>query len=225
MEIVLVRHGQPEWVRDGLNVVDPPLTDLGHRQAAAMAELLAGEPFDEILVSPLRRARQTAAPLYSHAGLDESIDLWLEEIRDPSWHGTPAEKAEAAYREMRDRPVNHRWDGLVDGESIREFTDRIHLGASKFLADRGIERLEHDLPVWAISDPDRRIALVAHAGTNSVTMGHLLGLDATPWEWDRFVMGHASISRIEALPVHGGYTFSLTALSNLEHIERADRTR
>ena len=26
MEIVLVRHGEPEWVRDGLNVVDPPLT-------------------------------------------------------------------------------------------------------------------------------------------------------------------------------------------------------
>lgn len=190
-----------------------------------MAELLAGERFDEILVSPLKRARQTAAPLYERAGLGESVDLWLEEIRDPSWHGTPAEKAEMAYREMRERPVNHRWDGLVDGESIREFTDRIHLGASSFLADRGIERQEHDLPVWSIDDPDRRIALVAHAGTNSVTMGHLLGLDPTPWEWDRFVMGHASISRIEALPVHGGYTFSLTALSNLEHVERADRTR
>ena len=43
MEIVLVRHGQPEWVRDGRNVVDPPLTELGHRQAEAMAERLADE--------------------------------------------------------------------------------------------------------------------------------------------------------------------------------------
>ena len=27
MEIVLIRHGEPEWVRDGLAVVDPPLTE------------------------------------------------------------------------------------------------------------------------------------------------------------------------------------------------------
>lgn len=190
-----------------------------------MARQLVGEEFDEILVSPLLRARQTAAPLYRQFERAETIEPWLEEIRDPGWHGTPAEKAEQAYREMRERPVHRRWDGLVDGESIREFTDRIHAGASKFLTDRGVVRVDTDLPVWQIADPGRRIALIAHAGTNSVTMGHLLGLDATPWEWDRFVMGHSSISRIEALPVHDGFTFSLTALSNLEHLDRADRSR
>ena len=26
MEIVLIRHGEPEWVLDGLNVDNPPLT-------------------------------------------------------------------------------------------------------------------------------------------------------------------------------------------------------
>ena len=40
MEIVLVRHGEPEWVRNELNVVDPPLTDRGHMQAARMGEVL-----------------------------------------------------------------------------------------------------------------------------------------------------------------------------------------
>ena len=225
MEITLIRHGQPEWVRDGLNVVDPPLTELGHRQARAMAEQLAGEHFDEVLVSPLLRARQTAAPLFELLDLPETVESWLEEIRDPGWHGTPAEKAEQAYREMRERPVDRRWDGLDDGESIREFTDRIHAGATTFLADRGVVRQGIELPVWSIAEPGRRIALVAHAGTNSVTMGHLLGLHPTPWEWDRFVMGHASISRIEALPVHDGFTFSLSALSNLEHVDRDDRTR
>jgi probable phosphoglycerate mutase len=56
-------------------------------------------------------------------------------------------------------------------------------------------------------------------------MCHLLGLQPTPWEWDRFVFGHASVSRLEALPVRDGYTFSLTALSSLEHIPRDVRTR
>ncbi len=225
MEIVLIRHAQPEWVRQGLNVVDPPLTGLGRSQAEALAEALGGDRFDEVLVSPLLRARQTAAPLYARLGREELVEPWLEEIRDPGWHGTPAEKAEQAYRELKGRPVAARWDGLDGGESIREFTDRIHAGAAMFLAERGIVRIEHELPLWSIAEPGRRIALIAHAGTNSVTIAHLLGLDPTPWEWDRFVIGHTSVSRLEALPVHEGFTFSLTSLSNVEHLDQGARTR
>lgn len=225
VEIVLIRHGQPEWIRDGLTVVNPSLTELGQVQAEAMAHKMATEPFDEILVSPVERARQTAAPLYAATDRDERIEAWLEEIRDPGWHGSPAEKAERAYREMRQRPVDERWHGLEGGESIREFTKRIHEGASRFLSERGVERVDHELPMWSIAEPGRRIALVAHAGTNSVTIAHLLGLAATPWEWDRFVLGHTSVSRLEAIPVHGGFTFSLTSLSNLEHLEPDQRTR
>jgi len=225
MEFVLVRHGQPEWVYDGLNVVDPPLTELGHRQAALMADVLGNEQFDEVLVSPLVRARQTAAPLYARVAMAEQVDHWLEEIRDPSWHGTPAEFAAEAYRELKERQIDARWDGLDGGEPTRAFTERIHAGATTFLAARGIHRIDHELPYFAIAEPDRKIALVAHAGTNSVFLCHLLGLRPTPWEWDRFVLGHASISRIEALPVHAGYTFSLTSLSNLEHLPIEQRTR
>ncbi len=225
VEIVLIRHGQPEWVRDGLNVVNPPLTELGHRQAEAMARNIGAEPFDEILVSPLERARQTAAPLYEITGRDEVIDPWLEEIRDPGWHGTPADKAEQAYREIRERPVEQRWNGLDGGESITDFTRRIHLGVSAFLSERGVAPLDHELPMWSVAEPGRRIVLVAHAGTNSVTIAHMLGLSPTPWEWDRFVLGHSSVSRLEAVPVHGGFTFSLTSLSNLEHLAPDERTR
>ena len=225
MQIVLIRHGQPEWTRDGLNVVDPPLTDLGHEQAQLMADALADEEFDEVLVSPLRRARQTAAPLYERLGRAETIEPWLEEIRDPGWHGTPREKAVQAYEELQSRAADARWDGLVGGESIREFTDRIHVGAADFLRRRGMEQIEHDLPIWSPGDLGKRIALIAHAGTNSVTIGHLLGLDPTPWEWDRFVIGHASISRIEAMPLRDGWTFSLTALSSAEHIPAGRRSR
>jgi len=222
---VLIRHGQPEWVRDGLNVVNPPLTELGRRQAEAMADQIGAEQFDEILVSPLERARQTAAPLYDITGRTEVVEPWLEEIRDPGWHGTPAEKAEQAYREMRERPVEQRWHGLDGGESITDFTRRIHRGVSGFLSERGVAPLDHELPMWSIAEPGRRIALVAHAGTNSVTIAHLLGLSPTPWEWDRFVLGHSSVSRLEAVPVHGGFTFSLTSLSNVEHLAPHDRTR
>lgn len=190
-----------------------------------MADALAAEPFDEVLVSPLVRARQTAAPLYEALGREERIGPWLEEIRDPDWHGSPSEHVEVAYRELATRAIDERWDGLPGGESIRDFTDRIHRGATEFLADRGIRRLEHELPFWSIDDPGRTIGLIAHAGTNSIVICHLLGLTPTPWEWDRFVLRHASISRLEAIPVRDGYTFSLTSLSNVEHLGPDQRTR
>ena len=225
MEIVLIRHGEPEWIKDGLTIVDPPLTERGHQQAQRLADRLAGEKFDEVLVSPLVRARQTAAPLLAALGRPEVVEPWLEEIRDPSWHGTPAEKAAEAYAELRQRPAEERWHGLRGGESMRDFVARIRSGAQGFLLDRGVRRADARLPIWHIEEPGARIALVAHAGTNSVTICHLLDLEPTPWEWDRFVLGHSSVSRLEALPLDDGFTFSLTKLSDLEHLDLDDRTR
>jgi probable phosphoglycerate mutase len=54
---------------------------------------------------------------------------------------------------------------------------------------------------------------------------HLLGLSATPWEWERFIIGHASITTIRAIRLGDGYTFSLENLSDLEHIDHSSRTR
>lgn len=227
MEIVLVRHGEPEWVREDLNIDNPPLTHLGHLQAEKVARALTEEHFDEIWVSPLVRAQQTSGPLLLDRGKSVGPPLtqdWLEEIRNPLWHGTPREKAEAAYREERSRPAVGRWEGLEDGEPVRDFVKRIHLGASSFLGERGVEPTGHDLPVWNIKDPDRKILLVAHAGTNSVFIGHILGLPPTPWEWERFVLGHASISRLVSYELGDGHTFGLTKLSDVEHLAPTERT-
>lgn len=220
-----MRHGQPEWVRDGLNVEDPPLTPLGERQAEQMAAALAGQHFDEVLVSPLRRARQTAAPLLDALGRDEVIAPWLREIGDPAWHGTPAETAQEAYRELLARPSLERWTGLEGGESVRDFADRIATGVVEFLDERGARRIDGELPVWKLGSPDLRIALVAHAGTNSMTIGHLLGVEPVPWQWERFQLFHSSISHLETFELADGHAFGVTRLGDAEHLVPADRTR
>jgi probable phosphoglycerate mutase len=225
MEIFLVRHGQPEWIVDGLNVVDPPLTALGQLQAEQAGEVLAGESFDEVIVSPLRRARQTVAPLLSRMGLDEIIKPWLREIREPDWHGSPAEMSTKAYAEERSRAADDRWLGVEGGEPSRDFVERVRNGATEFFAERGMYRSKQILPVWHIDQPDRRLGIIAHAGTNGVLLSLLLGLDPVPWEWDRFVTGHASITRLETMQLADGFTFSLTKLSDLEHIAKELRTR
>lgn len=225
MEIVLIRHGQPEWVRDGLNVVDPPLTELGRMQAECVGRELGGATFDEIIVSPLRRARQTAEPLRAALGHEEHIEPFLEEIREPNWHGTPAELSSAAYAEERTRNAEDRWNGVAGGgEPPREFVERVRLGATEFWASRGMYRSKQTLPVWHLDNPDHRIAVVAHAGTNGVLLCQLLGLDPVPWEWDRFVTHHASITRLQSMELGDGHTFALTRLSDVEHMPRDGRT-
>jgi probable phosphoglycerate mutase len=225
MEIVLIRHGEPEWVRDGLNVVDPPLTDRGQMQAECVGRELGGATFDEVVVSPLRRARQTAAPLRDAVGHGEVIESFLEEIREPNWHGTPAELARTAYEEERARPAEDRWHGLLGGgEPPREFVERVRAGATKFWAERGMYRSKQTLPMWHLERPELKIAVVAHAGTNGVLLCHLLGLDPVPWEWDRFVTQHASITRLHSIQMGDGHTFALTRLSDVEHLPRDART-
>ena len=222
---MLVRHGEPEWVRGGLQVDDPPLTARGREQAERLSQRLAEETLDDVYVSPLVRARQTAAPVLTVMRRSEVVTAWLEEIRNPIWHGTPAEKIEEVYRTDRARPPHERWEGLPGGERVRDFVDRIRRDGRAFLRAHGIERSSDELPVWQIDGPSRRMLFVAHAGTNSVVTCLLLGLDPTPWEWDRFVMGHTSVTRLEALPVGGGFTFSLTQLSDVEHLSAEMRTR
>ena len=224
MEFVLLRHGQPEWVRDGLCVIDPPLNENGFAQAEHLGEALQREHFDEFLVSPLLRARQTAVPLATKLGREPEIVHWLEECREPDWHGEPAEVSKRAYATDRLQAPQDRWNGVPGGESMRDFTNRIHRGLAELLAAHGITRVPSDLPVWDIEAPGRRIAWVAHGGTNTVTISHLLGLQPVPWEWDRFVIGHASICRLIATPVGKHFTFSLTRLSGVEHLPESLRT-
>ena len=227
-EIVIVRHAEPEWVRGGLNVDNPPLTERGRRQADQVASALAGEHFDEILVSPLVRTQETAGPILAAlGGRDLVVEDWLEEIRNPIWHGTPVEKAAEAYRADKARASHERWGGLEGGESVTDFVSRINIGCSLFLEERGIVRRDTDLPVWATTPQfrnGRRSLLVCHAGTGSVSICHMLGLQPTPWEWERFLLGHASISRVHLFALADGATFSLVKLSADEHLRADDRT-
>ena len=73
--MILLRHGQSEFnlhfsaTRRDPGIPDPVLTPLGHEQAAAAAEALAGQDIRRIVASPYTRALQTAAPAARRFGL------------------------------------------------------------------------------------------------------------------------------------------------------------
>lgn len=64
-----------------------PLSDLGRRQAARMAEALAAAPFDALYSSPAVRCRQTLAPLAERFGLPIAA---LPDLRETDGFAPPA---------------------------------------------------------------------------------------------------------------------------------------
>lgn len=220
MELIFVRHAQPEWVRDGTSLLDPPLTGLGLIQARLLASAARQwQTPTELLVSPKRRTRQTAEPLSKSLSMEAQTIPFYEEIRLPDWTETPAEAVDRTLRQARDRPMSEWWDGLPGGESFRDFHQRITLGLRALLEERGATRSTDDPPgLWKIDDTDQRVVFVGHGGSNAVALTYLLDLQPVPWEWERFVSQHASITRVRTRRIAGGYIFSLRSFSCVNHL-------
>ncbi len=81
LRVYFVRHGQCEGQNDPV-VLDPPLTDLGTRQASSITERLAGVHFDHIYYSPLKRASDTCQ-IIRQMHLSTPCDV-TEELREVS---------------------------------------------------------------------------------------------------------------------------------------------
>jgi len=225
MELLLVRHGEPDWAPGGTSVDDPGLTAMGRLQAERTAEALRDLAVDELLVSPLRRAQETAAPIAEALDLAPITAPWLAEISAGTWEGTPVEVVERAFRHSRGLPLERQWDGIPGGESFRAFHARVTSGLRELLDDLGARQVSDHPPLWRLQTPKRRVVVVAHAGTNAVALGHLLGIPPVPWEWERFVSFHASVSTVAPLEISDGWAFSLLRFSDTSHLERELQTR
>lgn len=218
MWLTLIRHAEPAYVVDGVSWSDPPLTDRGQEQARLVAERVARWRVDELWVSTMVRARQTAEPIADRLGVQPNVMDWLGEIRNPpEWDGSPADEIEEFFATSQNRTVEEMWQGAPGGESFRDFHFRIHSGLEGAFAERGITRAQEDLHLWQGVD-DRRVVVVAHGGSNALILGMLLGVDPTPWEWDRFTHVHVGVSRAVSLPTAGFHAWSLRALSDRSHL-------
>ena len=69
----MIRHGDPDYEND-------TLTEKGRREAALLAKAASGLNLGTCFVSPLGRARDTAAYCLEQRGLTAETFDWLEEF-------------------------------------------------------------------------------------------------------------------------------------------------
>ena len=227
MDIVFIRHGQPQWAVDGLSQNDPYLTELGHMQAELAAKRIASDRRSaaELIASPAVRAQQTAAPISSATGLDIHTVDDLVELKMPDWRGVTEEKVIEIFKTTKNRSPDEWWEGLPGGESFRVFHDRVTNTLDELLAERGMVRDPRDRQLWKVEEDPGRLVIVAHGGTNSVCLTHLLGIPPAPWEWEKFVLFHASFARVKMIPLAGAHVPSLRTFNDQDHIPMELRSR
>ena len=144
--ILLVRHGQSTWNADGRwqGRADPPLSDLGRRQAEVAAETISDQGMTAVWSSPLRRALATADIVAERLGFPVQTDPRLEERDAGEWEGLTRTEIEAG------------WPGFLDGGRRPEGFET--------------DDVLHDRALAAI----HRIAATAHAPVVVVSHGGLI---------------------------------------------------
>ena len=140
-ELLLVRHGasaaafagEPFPTTDGHG--DPPLSDVGHAQAALVAERLrASERIARVFVTTLVRTAATAAPLLGLLG-DGAEPVVLADLREVhlgDWEG-----GEFRLRAHAGDPIvaqvlqEENWELIPGAESMEGFAARVRDGVER----------------------------------------------------------------------------------------------
>jgi len=112
--LLLVRHGQSTWNAEERwqGHADPPLSDLGARQARAAHGAVAALGTSAVFTSDLTRARQTAE-LLAPAGITPVIDAAVRERDVGEWTGLTTSEIDERYPGCR---AEHRSPPGFEGD-------------------------------------------------------------------------------------------------------------
>ena len=203
MRILIIRHGDPYYPTDSL-------TEKGQREAELLGERLAKEHITHAFVSPLGRAKLTAAPFLKKCGMEATELEWLKEF-------PVALAKEFAYPNGDGGTNRCAWNmppecwteipGIYDADGWRNAPmyadgavqaryDFVCAGWDALLAEHGYTR---DGSVYRIADgweeKKETIALFCHLGLGNVLLSHVLHM-SLPAVWHTLFLPTTSVTTV-----------------------------
>ena len=181
--IFLLRHAQSTANTRGILAGrddEIGLSQQGFHQAEQVAVALSGKKFDRILTSPLKRCRQTIAPLLAATPVGKrvraSVAREFIEMDYGQWSGRKliALSKKSAWNSIQTAPSRFRFP---DGESFEE------------MRARAIGAIEEEARLGG------QVLIVSHGDVIKMIIAHYLAM--APDAFQRLTIDPASISRID----------------------------
>ncbi|MGN0361603.1 MAG: histidine phosphatase family protein [Bilifractor sp.] len=200
MRLLLIRHGDPDYIKDSL-------TEKGDVEVGLLADVLAGDRIDDVYVSPLGRARRTASYTLRKIGKKGITKEWLQEFAC-EMDISHSEELRSAYPDARlledGTPVrNIPWDMLpsslmqdpryldpvdwrktlvAQNSNMTEVYDQVTSSMDDLLAEYGYRRDGGYYRV--LHESARTVAFFCHFGVSCVLLSHLWNCSPfIPWQF------------------------------------------
>lgn len=187
-QIFLVRHGRPARYADGF---DPGLSEQGILHSKTVAAFLGARKISAIYASPLKRARQTAEPLVSAAGVKLTLlEGLVEADRDNHYifaEDTMTDPTE--WAKFQSDPI-----GYLGGDHA-EFVTTV-LDAFQTIRD---------------ANHADNVVVFTHAFPINIVLADALGMDGVL----NFIPHYCSISRVKALGLNTTKVISVNETAHL----------
>lgn len=185
--IILVRHGENDWVKKHRLAGWIPgvhLNENGRQQAAAAAQRLSSLPVTAVYSSPVTRCMETAVVIADAQQLDVIELADVGEVRYGDWEGEKIRKLarKKLWRIVQFFPSRMRFP---NGEALREV---------QFRAIQALEKLSLQY------EDDDYVVVISHADLIKLVLAHYLGVHTDLFQ--RIVISPASVS-ILSLPRNG----------------------
>ena len=188
----MIRHGLPVRIDGGDAPADPGLAPDGLDQADRLASWWAPHGADAVYVSPMRRARETAAPLAAALEVEPTVAAGLEEFDAHSKFYVPIEELRAD--EERWKQVVTEWLSPEAEEERQRFRTTVVDTIDAIVA----------------AHPGERVAVVCHGGVINAYLSAMLSMPGTMF----FEPAYTSVNRALA----GGTHKQLVSLNETPHL-------
>lgn len=218
MRLLLIRHGDPDYLHDDL-------TDVGRREAGILAERIAPMEVAQYYVSPLGRAKATAAPTLTKAGRKASEREWLQEFSIPvarpdlegmsqvPWDWLP----EHWTRDPRFfDPVLWKENEIFRAAGVGEAYDAVTAAFDALLAEHGYVR--DGLYYRAERPNSRTLVFFCHFGVSCVLLSHLMHVSPMVL-WHGTCMAPSSVTTVYTEERRPGIAFFRAAsIGDISHL-------